>query len=292
MLKKKDKNYSHKRKNIHKTTFSFDENNNLYLTLPKFDYAKRIRDVINERQQMEVQNKDYVQVTDNNEEPVNKQKLEELIPEFFQYCNTKSDESDKEYNNYFVEESEEESLRSLDEDEKNDLLRKLKTKNKFFNKNFQQNIKNSILQKEKPSSNKNSITIHSQKYHSKQPSGIITLTKKQNISLLEMDPVIQNIKSLREKINRIKKLNEEKRNKKVISAEVFYYDKKKWEIQRLKESEKILRTLKEMDKNRKEWNDKFMPQMNHSESITKVRKRYSVQKTMKIVNQGTESKFF
>ncbi len=291
MLKKKDKNYSHKRKNIHKTTFSFDENNNLYLTLPKFDYAKRIRDVINERKQMEEKNKDYVQVTDNYQEPVNKQKLEELIPEFFQHCNTKSDESDKEYNNYFEEESEEESLRSLDEVEKNDLLRKLKTKHKFFNKDFENN-NNTILQKEKVSSNKNSITIQSQKYHSKQPSGIITSTKQQNMSLLKMDPVIQNIKSLREKICRIKKLNAEKRNKKVIAAEVFYYDKKKWEIQRLKESEKILRTLKEMDKNRKEWNDKFMPQLNHSETVTKNKKRYSIQKTLKIVNQGTESTFF
>jgi hypothetical protein len=291
LLKKKDKNYSHKRKNIHKTTFSFDENNNLYLTLPKFDYAKRIRDVINERKQMEEKNKDYVQVTDNYQEPVNKQKLEELIPEFFQHCNTKSDESDKEYNNYFEEESEEESLRSLDEVEKNDLLRKLKTKHKFFNKDFENN-NNTILQKEKVSSNKNSITIQSQKYHSKQPSGIITSTKQQNMSLLKMDPVIQNIKSLREKICRIKKLNAEKRNKKVIAAEVFYYDKKKWEIQRLKESEKILRTLKEMDKNRKEWNDKFMPQLNHSETVTKNKKRYSIQKTLKIVNQGTESTFF
>ncbi len=282
MLKKKDKNYSHKRKNIHKTTFSFDENNNLYLTLPKFDYAKRIREAINERKLHEEKSKEIIQVTDNYEEADNKQKLEDLIPEFFQHIITKSDDSDKEYNQYLEEESEEESLNSLNEEEKKDLIEKLKTKNKFFKKDVQQ--------KENINSNKNSISTLSQKFHSKQPSGIITSTKQQNVSLMEMDPVIQNIKNLREKICKIKKSNSEKRNKKVIAAEVFYYDKKKWEIQRLKESEKILRTLKEMEKNRKEWNDKLMPPIIQSETINKVKKRYSIQKTLKFVRHGTESR--
>jgi hypothetical protein len=282
LLKKKDKNYSHKRKNIHKTTFSFDENNNLYLTLPKFDYAKRIREAINERKLHEEKSKEIIQVTDNYEEADNKQKLEDLIPEFFQHIITKSDDSDKEYNQYLEEESEEESLNSLNEEEKKDLIEKLKTKNKFFKKDVQQ--------KENINSNKNSISTLSQKFHSKQPSGIITSTKQQNVSLMEMDPVIQNIKNLREKICKIKKSNSEKRNKKVIAAEVFYYDKKKWEIQRLKESEKILRTLKEMEKNRKEWNDKLMPPIIQSETINKVKKRYSIQKTLKFVRHGTESR--
>jgi hypothetical protein len=40
---------------------------------------------------------------------------------------------------------------------------------------------------------------------------------------------------------------------------LFYYDKKKWGIQRYKESDRIIIRLNEIEKKRKDWNDKHIP---------------------------------
>ena len=74
LLKKKDKNYAKKRNNIQNTKYSFDENNNLYLTLPKLNNQKKC---FNEIQSSEENNNkkktsydvmsEYVQTVENGD---------------------------------------------------------------------------------------------------------------------------------------------------------------------------------------------------------------------------------
>jgi hypothetical protein len=269
LLKKKDKNYSLKRKNIEKTTYNFDENNNLYLTLPKFDYGKRIREQINERKKFKDEStisKSKViaeQSIDNS-----RHNLEELIPEFFQNNNTKSDESEHEFK---IDDQDNDSLNSsLNEDEKKALFEKLKTRNKFISGT---NQKFSLKKSHK---NESEDFIHVKNSHSISDNkllrgnfSVFTSQNKNNLrpkipntkSLLEDDPLFRNFKIMKEKLAIIKKHNNKKK-KTVIAADIFYYDKKKWEIQRIKESDRIVRRLEEVEHKRKDWNDKHIPDLN------------------------------
>lgn len=267
MLKKKDKNYSLKRKNIEKTTYSFDENNNLYLTLPKFDYGKRIRDLINDKKinDVDILHKNPVILEQSMDQ--SRHKLEDLIPEFFQNINTKSDESDQEFD---FEKEENSSLNSsLNEEEKKELFEKLRTRNKFnldnkINSNRYRNLKNGA---EFPIKN-NSLSINESKnlqnkFSIFQTSTVSPKMRPSHSSLLEDDPLFQNFKKMKEKLTLIKKINKEKKKKKkIIAADVFFYDKKKWEIQRIKESDRIVRRLNDLEKKRKDWNEKHIPDLN------------------------------
>jgi hypothetical protein len=265
LLKKKDKNYSLKRKNIEKTTYNFDENNNLYLTLPKFDYGKRIREKINERKKLKDEssiNKSKVIVEQSMDNSRNN--LEDLIPEFFQNNNTKSEESEPDFK---MEGDESDSLdSSLNEDEKNAMFEKLKTRNKFNSDNkitFKKNFKN-----ESDIQIRNSHSISDSKLLRGNFS-VFSSQSKNNLrpkipnksSVLEDDPLFQNFKKMKEKLAMIKKINKKKK-KTVIAADIFYYDKKKWEIQRIKESDRIIRRLDEVEHKRKDWNDKHIPDLN------------------------------
>ena len=135
LLKKKDKNHSQKRKNLAKTEYNFDENNNLYLTLPKFDYGKRIRDLIKEKQlqeELEKLNQENKKTIIEKEIETNRNNLEKLIPEFFQHNNTKSDE-DSIAGDYLLGEKEDSEDSVLNEDEREALFEKLKTSNRISN---------------------------------------------------------------------------------------------------------------------------------------------------------------
>lgn len=268
LLKKKDKNYSLKRKNIEKTTYNFDENNNLYLTLPKFDYGKRIREQINDRKKLKDEstiNKSRVIVEHSMDN--RRHNLEDLIPEFFQNNNTKSDESEADFK---MEGQESDSLNSsLNEEEKNALFEKLKTRNKFISDT---NPLKKSFKNEKESFNhlnhfKNSHSISDSKLlrgnfpvFTSQNKNILRPKIQSTKSLLENDELFKNFKIMKEKMAIIK--NNKKKKKTVIAADIFYYDKKKWEIQRIKESDRIVRRLEEVEHKRKDWNDKHIPDLN------------------------------
>jgi hypothetical protein len=265
LLKKKDKNYSLKRKNIEKTTYNFDENNNLYLTLPKFDYGKRIREKINERKKLKDESTiNKSKVIDEQSMDNSRNNLEDLIPEFFQNNNTKSEESEPDFK---MEGDESDSLdSSLNEDEKNAFFEKLKTRNKFNSDNkitFKKIFKN-----ESDIQIRNSHSISDSKLLRGNFS-VFSSQSKNNLrpkipnksSVLEDDPLFQNFKKMKEKLAMIKKINKKKK-KTVVAADIFYYDKKKWEIQRIKESDRIIRRLDEVEHKRKDWNDKHIPDLN------------------------------
>jgi len=109
LLKKKDKNYSKKRNNIQKTKYSIDENNNLYLTLPKIS----IQGKINSDEKINKKIEDERDFKDKNSSEVS------LNISHFEDSNSDSCESE------------------LNEEQKVKLFEKLRTKNNFVSNEIQ-----------------------------------------------------------------------------------------------------------------------------------------------------------
>lgn len=287
MLKKKDKNYSMKRKYLTKTKYNVDENNNLYLTLPKFEFdkIKKIKETdsisqsySNKKEKTQIS---LIKSSENDKQIVIRNNLEDLIPEFFENNETVSEENSGIDMQIINDDSD---YSDLNEEEKNALFDKLRTKTKFIsNSSVKNSLKknyegkfiteiNSSLHRARPPNTKdiclnNPITnssvvktsIHVSKISPKPVKKI-----KETIDY-DNDPVLQNLKKIKEKLSIIKKFNKQNRKeekKNVIMADIFYYDKKKWEIQRLKESDKIINRLGELETKRKDWNDKNIPDLN------------------------------
>jgi hypothetical protein len=107
LLKKKDKFYVKKRKHLASTKYVIDENNNLYLTLPKIYKPKTNNNVTKEEEKLYTNDSEFI-LTEGNIE----NKSNEMT-------------DDDQYDNSSIIYSD------LDEDEKLELFEKLKTKNKF-----------------------------------------------------------------------------------------------------------------------------------------------------------------
>lgn len=284
MLKKKDKHYSKKRKNIAKTTFSFDENNNLYLTLPKFDYGKRIREVINEKREAEEKEKEkslssVVNKESNTEEKKNH--LEDLIPEFFENNKTRSEESIEAEFNILTEDSNSES--ELNEMEQKMLFDKLRTKKNFNKKDEDKKTNNptqSFRYGNRVCHNSGEITsLRSNNLASNRvtalsfiksfspPNGkfitsvdVVNKSFKRDHSLpnINTDPLIANIKKLRQKTKIINKEKKKDKKVKIHPVDLFYYDKNKWQKQKMRESDKILKQIQEFEDRRNGLFNKMM----------------------------------
>lgn len=212
-----------KRKNINNTKVSFDENNNLYLTLPKFDYGKRIRDEINERLQKEAEkvvetSDEHIFETDQSEKK--RRNFEKLIPEFYQYVNTKSEDIGEEMDDRGDSDSD---VSSLDEAGIEAMNLRLKTKT-----NFKYKILPPIEIRGK-SMDVNTLNVDT------NIRGRSIKTNQEIQSLFQSSPILQNLRKMREKITIINKGDRIKKNNKVLGVDIFHYDKKKWQKMNLRE---------------------------------------------------------
>jgi hypothetical protein len=258
---------------LDRTETKLDDNHNLYLTLTKFNYGKRVREQMQERKEqylaIESKRKGLKNLTTpedgKNEFPDDhRTRLERLIPEFYVNQNTVSDDSVEEAKKDEVESDNSSDLSDLKEEDKANLFDRLKTKTKFFiNKgkknelnNFNDNDNNYNYNTQLPflptskniiDDNRNrSISQNYNKFNSEKKAeefGIKTAAAsnifrslKKKETLVENDPHIINIKKLREKFEIIKEKGEDKKEQnKIIGVDLFKYDKKKWQKKNLKE---------------------------------------------------------
>jgi len=198
-----------------------------------------------------------------------KSRLERLIPEFYIDQKSISDDSDyEEPDKKSIRIDESSDLSELDENAKKNLFERMKTKKNFYIKT---QVNNEFVEKKKKINaigNKDNynlpylptrINFHNSKskekacmdlYTESSPrrlgSGLINDINIKNAAaskiyrekhkpkgLFEDDKNILNIKKIREKFDIIKRM--EKKKEKIISADLFNYDKKKWEKKNLKE---------------------------------------------------------
>jgi hypothetical protein len=113
-MSKKYKNYFEKRKKINETQYSIDENNNFYLTLPKFNKKEENTKIVQDKKQI-------IPVYEYTEEESN----------MYKYASFNSSDSDSEVSN-------------IDEEEKKKLLERLRTKENFKKKQMSPIKSNSV----------------------------------------------------------------------------------------------------------------------------------------------------
>jgi hypothetical protein len=201
--------------------------------------------------------------------------LEKLIPEFYQNNQTKSDDSYDDENRDNLDESV--LSASLCEEEKIELFKKLRTRNKFHsstldvsekdNKNLSKNItklytKNSISLSKVKNRNISSISeMHSPRSEifstqiKQYPNRINSqhlhdLTKKHS-ELMNNNQTIINIKKINQKIRLIDNLsNKKKENLCKNEQDLFIYNKVKWDKKNIRESDKVLNDIKHFEERR------------------------------------------
>ncbi len=267
-MKKKDKNYVEKRKNINSTKFKIDEDNNLYLTLPKlFTNGKN-----NTRYE---ENKGNL-VINNLGVNLNKNQIVEENIEDIEYLNDS-------YKDNSVSDSDSNDF-EMNQEEKVKLLEKLRTKNNFIpgqdiNKNLENSLNHSeqilitsIVDRKKSSYIDKSYINRGDSIFFKNGS-----PKNKYVHYLKDDPVFQNIQKLVDKLRLIRSESKPtKLRNKLSNADLFYYDKRKWGERKQTQSTKILSEVKEF-KNKRDSNIKklfsFPPNTNKIEDILKLMKK-------------------
>jgi hypothetical protein len=257
-----------------------------------------------------------------------KDRLEEIIPEFYQGNKSKHEESfefsGKKFEYDLDDDSESEEDAYLNETEKKELFERLKTKTKFSNKeaskliiNKSENLfSNEILKhsqsldrirnisfiKNIPTNSQlfsteinlknyslalgdtidNNISQFSPRRMHNFKKNVIMCNSPQseskidkNISLVDSNPVIQNIIKMRKKMSIIDNMYQSKKESKIkmLACDLFSYNKKKWEKQSLKENEKVLLNIKGFESRR----DEMLKNMQQiAKDVEKSKKAYNI----------------
>jgi hypothetical protein len=231
---------------LDQTETKLDDNNNLYLTLTKFNYGKRVREQMKERKEENKVVENKRRNLENLTTPENgnivysddhRTRLERLIPEFYVNQNTVSDDSVEEAKKDEAESDKSSDLSELKEEDKANLFDRLKTKTNFFinkgkknhlnnfniDNNYNYNTQLPFLPTSKNIIDENKTRSISQNYNkfisekkaeeygikNAAASNFFRSTKKKE-NLVENDPHILNIKKLREKFEIIKEKEKEK----------------------------------------------------------------------------------
>lgn len=119
--------------------------------MPKFDYGKRIRDLMKDRKDQEIAEEDKKKAHEENlkkemsapdKAEDHRSRLERLIPEFYVNQKTLSEDSQEDIQEASHHSDQSSDLSELDEKQKNELFERMKTKTKFFvtNKNSNKNF--------------------------------------------------------------------------------------------------------------------------------------------------------
>lgn len=248
LLKKKDVNYSKKRKHLSKVKYSIDENNNLYLTLPNLEEKEENKDNkgnLNLNRQRSSLRADLDEETNNY-----KNNLKNLIPEFYDNNLNRSDEESYEEKYKFNDNSSVSSGKSLTELAKKELYEKLKTKPHFF---------------EHESLNLNTIDVNSKisknkkAFSSDKNWGNINSSLKTSVKSIFMpkfdeydkESIILNMRKIREKLHIIDRVTNKKvKTKKIQTVDLYNYDPKKWHKINPKESDGVMNNIQNFENKR------------------------------------------
>lgn len=247
LLKKKDKNYHKKRKNINKTRLKFDENNNLYLTLTKFE--PNIKIVNKELGKNNPKNKSL----DISDEEKQINPLVKLIPEFYENQRTKSEESDTSANFKFDNNSDSESEEILNEKDQKTLFDKLRTR-----KNFGKGDEISSIININQNQSDGNLTIEKERVNYDSSKG---KNKSDYKSIFKgLDPVerVINVRKMKNKIKILKNETSREAKSQLDHITLFNYDKTKWDKQKLREADRILKHIQDFESRRKNMMNKII----------------------------------
>ena len=264
-MKKKDKNYVKKRNNINSTEFTMDENNNLYLTLPKLFTKGKNNKRYDESQENLVINNLGVN-------PNKKQVIEEDLEDTENLNDSYIDDPVSVSDSYNFDMNQEEKIK---------LLEILRTKNNFIqgqetNKNLRKSLNHSdqILITSIPNRKKFSFIDNSCINNGDSIFFKNGLPKNKYVPYLKDDPGFQNIQKMVDKLRLIRLQSKPtKLRNKLSNADLFYYDKRKWGERKQTHSNKILTEVKQF-KNKRDSNIKklfsFPPNSNKIEELLKL----------------------
>ena len=232
-------NYSQKRNNIKKAIYKLDENNELYLTLPKL--KNRNKNVYaNNYAKTETTEYSNNKITSNNPSPNRYLDDEEILDE-----NIKEILYDNEDKNDIVKKEEEEEKGKI-------LFEKLKTRYDSFdlednnNLRSEDNVKNKKKYKSLPKLQKKQIPSEYKLIATPQQISefdynlgksfvngklrYLTNGQKEKLSYIAELNIFNSIDRIKEKANLIKELKNENKNKKklLMPIDFFKYDSEKW----------------------------------------------------------------
>lgn len=218
---KKTRNYPQKRKYLRKTVYNYDQNNNLYITFPKFNSVER--PLKKNSKTIEMQGINSYFITDKND--FEDQNLEELRKKINQEINDENLNFKTISNNEDIEKESEEI-----EKKGKKLYKLLKTKYDEFDNNTLPIIENSN-NRERLSMIKriNDIDpILGQKFLENRAK---ILTKRQQSNLfylseLEVFDSMNKLNAKKEILNWYK--NKGVKKNKLLIKDLFHYDKEKW----------------------------------------------------------------
>ena len=241
-MKKKDKNYVKKRNNIKHTKYIMDENNNLYLTLPKLFPTPKNYSTKEENKNKGENFLKYNLGIIQDESQANEEYLDD--------SEYKKESADKSFS--FSSESD------LNEEEKFKLFEKLRTKNNFLvgqdqeanlpkiQNQTEQFLITSVFDTKKSSSLVQSDLNRGDSIFEKNGVPI-----NKYVTYLKDDPVFQNIQAMVDKLRFIRSQNKVNNvQNKLSNADLFYYDKRKWGERKQTHSNKIIVDLKEFKNKR------------------------------------------
>ena len=219
---KKTKNYPLKRKYLEKTIYEYDENNNLYITFPKFNSVdKKLKEKSKTIENLPKAANNYFitgknTLDDDNLEDLRKKINKDLANNYYNY-NTISNNED------------------LDEENKRGKLLYKLLKTKYTdNDSTSENKRNylpRILNKEELSMLKRISDIDPMLGRKIYENKVKTLTKNQKLNLfylseLEIFNSLEKLNIKRDILNRSKNSNSKKPI--LLIKDLFHYDKEKW----------------------------------------------------------------
>ena len=249
---KKTKNYPLKRLYLKETVYNYDEDNNLYITFPKFNsVGKKLKDKSKTIECLPMKAKNYF-ITDKNtlDDDENIEDLRKKINE------------DLENNNYNYKYNTISNNEDTDEEDKRGklLYKLLKTKYTKNDKSYENNgdYFPRILNKNKEelSMLKRISDVDPMLGRKIYENRVKSLTKKQKLDLLYLSELeilnsMDKLNTKRDLLNKSKNSSSNSRKKKLLIKDLFHYDKKKWKLnydKKMNENEAIINELNEKNK--------------------------------------------
>lgn len=228
LLKRKDSKYLKKRKYLEDAQYKFDHNNNLYLTLPKFNFSSRNTQEILEK----ISRKFNKNISILETKGYNNDEMEDTLI-------IKSNEVTLDYQfktqsgadyKSFIQDTNSD-VSELNEEERENLYEKLKKEHQVLPKIIRSN------------------TVRMNQIHNASPLSFSIPSDKNLLKaqVIETLPIIKDIYTLRTKCKIIDKAKSKPR---LLGIDLFNYDKKKWEKLRLRESDKILININKSEERR------------------------------------------
>ena len=237
----KDKNYSIKRKNLNHTIFSYDDKNNLYLTLDDF-FKEQNKDKIYKNKDNQCKNKNNYKnnnskTNNNNNSNENEKKIflkmeEDEQAKLYEILKTKENFSQFNTKVNFIPMNQKYYSTQLTEN----------NENKLYNNNltdyYQTNNTETNLYKKSNYLNKsNNFPLHNYKNNETyyfNPKKL-TVNQRKQMTYLGQLTVFKDIRKIREKNKILNHIHNRDKKEILPLIDVFHYDKKRWDNKRVEE---------------------------------------------------------